>query len=73
MFLHRLPKRCDASYCFRIVCGQAAEHTDPPHALGLLRTTTDRPYDRDTAEERQKLSPSHCLPEAQDRAFPSLI
>ena len=38
-----LQERCEAGLRFRIVRGLAHEHTDAPHALGLLRARGERP------------------------------
>src|SRR5262249_60721041 len=37
------------------------QHTDAPHALGLLRPRRERPRYR-TAEQRHELTSLHCLP-----------
>src|SRR5215472_17589388 len=60
LFLHPLPECRHASYHFRIVCGQAAEHADPPHALALLRTCRERPRGC-AAEQRDEVAPFHSI------------
>src|SRR6516164_2057502 len=60
LFLHRLPECRHASYHFRIVCGKAAEHADPPHAVALLRARREWPCGRRRAEQRDELAPLHA-------------
>jgi hypothetical protein len=45
-----LPECREASLCFRIVLGEAHQHTDPPHSLGLLSARRDRPRGNRAAE-----------------------
>src|SRR5262249_33660631 len=45
----------------RILRGRVHQHTDPPHALGLLRTRRERPSSRRAAEERDELAALHSI------------
>jgi hypothetical protein len=40
-------------------CGGA--HTDPPHALALLRTRRERPRDRCATEQRDEIAALHSI------------
>ena len=40
-----------------VTFGEYRQHTDPPHALGLLRARRVRPTHRRTAEERDEIAP----------------
>jgi hypothetical protein len=53
-----LRERSDSSRCLRIVCGYIHQHTNAPHAFGLLRPRRERPRSR-TANERHELAPFH--------------
>jgi hypothetical protein len=51
-----LPKSCEARLCFRVVLGEAYQHTNPPHAIRLLCTRRERPCRR-TPKQRDELAP----------------
>jgi hypothetical protein len=54
---------------FWIVRGQTLEHADKPHPFGLLRLRGQWPSGCcSTAKKSDELTPSHCPPEAQDKA-----
>jgi len=55
--LQRLSERHEAGLVCLIVRG-TYEHTDTPHAVGLLRPCQMRPCSR-TTEKRDELAPSH--------------
>ena len=57
--LQPLQERREAGLSFRIVRGQAHEHADAPHPLGLLRARRERPRGRRAAEKRDELAPPH--------------
>jgi hypothetical protein len=44
------------------------QHADPPYPIGLLRPRSERPRNRRTAENREKIAPSHVRPKAQETA-----
>jgi hypothetical protein len=44
---------------FRIICGGVHMHADALDPLGLLRTRRERPGDRCSAENGNKLPPTH--------------
>jgi hypothetical protein len=57
--LHSLEERRDPVRYLGIVRGGAAhEHTDPPHAVGLLRARRQRPRYRRAAKRDNEFSPS---------------
>jgi hypothetical protein len=47
-----LPESRQSRFCVRIVLGEAHQHTDALHLLGLLRARRERPCDRRAAEQR---------------------
>src|SRR5262249_13628562 len=53
-------ERRHAGLSFRIVRSEVHEHTDAPHAPGLLRPRGGRPRRR-AAEQRDELAPSHSI------------
>src|SRR5262249_33717005 len=59
-FLQPLQKRRKARLPFRIVRGAIHEHTDAPHALGLLRPRRERPCGR-AAEQRDERAAIHSM------------
>src|SRR5262249_47501124 len=60
-FLQPLQECREASLALRIVCRQAHEHADAPHALPLLRARRGRPSCSRAAEERDELAPLHSI------------
>jgi hypothetical protein len=48
------------------------QETDGGKLPGLLRTGCERPRCCRSADKRNEIAPSHCLPKAQDRAFSTL-
>src|SRR5262249_17024105 len=50
----------EASLCFRIVLGEAHQHCDPPHAVGLLCARRERPRCR-AADQRDELASLHSI------------
>src|SRR5262249_5026704 len=57
--LEPLPECREAGPHFRIVLGEARQHADPPHPLGLLRARRQRPRNRRAAEQRYELATLH--------------
>src|SRR5262249_44634720 len=51
----------EARLSLLIIRGQAHEHTDPPHALALLRACRERPRGSRAAEQRDELAASHSI------------
>jgi hypothetical protein len=63
-----LPKSGDTSLSFWIALSIRHQHTDPPHALGLLRSRRKRPRNRRAAEKRDELAPSHVALQSSGQA-----
>src|SRR5262245_7233904 len=57
--LQSLPKGDNTSLCFGIILGVGREHTDPAHALALLRARRERPCDCRTAKKGYELASPH--------------
>jgi hypothetical protein len=53
-----LPEGRNASLSYGIIRTRAHEHTEPPHAFGLLRARNERNCGG-TANKRDKFAPSH--------------
>jgi hypothetical protein len=63
-FLQALPEGRNASLSYRIIRTRAHEHTEPPHAFGLLRARNEWNCGG-TANKRDKFAPSHRRPDGQ--------
>ena len=63
-FLQALPEGRNASLSYRIIRTRAQEHTEPPHAFGLLRARNEWNCGG-TANKRDKFAPSHRRPDGQ--------
>src|SRR5262249_16150716 len=59
--LQRVNEGFDTSLCFRVVGCKRRQHTNPPHALGLLRARRERPCRRRAAEQCHELAPLHSI------------
>jgi hypothetical protein len=59
-----LPEGRNASLSYRIIRTRAHEHTEPPHAFGLLRARNEWNCGG-TANKRDKFAPSHRRPDGQ--------
>ena len=59
--LQTLHERRQPARCFRIVRGQAHQHGDATHPLGLLRMRSERPCSRRAAEQRDERAPLHSI------------
>jgi hypothetical protein len=56
-----LPECRKASLCLRIVLGEAHQHADPPHSVGLLCARRERPRCGSAAEQRDELAAFHSI------------
>src|SRR5262245_65126546 len=54
-------ERRHAGLSFRIVRSEVHEHTDSPHAPGLLRADAERPRRCRGAEQQYELAPPHSI------------
>jgi hypothetical protein len=66
--LQRVEERCDASLTFAIGLRVEDQHTDPSHAVGLLRPRRERPGDSATAQKGDELA-SCCVQHGEFLAY----
>jgi hypothetical protein len=59
---HTQSERLEAGIRFRIIFGNAQQHAHAPHALGLLRSRSQRPRSCRAAEKADELAPLHVFP-----------
>src|SRR6185369_681570 len=68
-----LPKSYEARLCFRIVLGEAYQHTNTPHAFSQLRAGCTRPRGRAAEQSDElasfQLSKLHSLPPSQGQSL----
>src|SRR5262245_31614011 len=60
-FLKSLSEHRNPCLYYRVAFGKRYQYADAPHALGLLRTRSERPSCRRAAEKRDELSPLHSI------------
>jgi hypothetical protein len=61
-----LQKRSEPRLKFRIIGCRSQDHSDPPHALGLLRVKPKRPNSRRTRDDSNEIPPPHINPRIED-------
>src|SRR5262245_37560318 len=69
-FLKALLKDSDPLANIGIALGDGHQHADSPHPLALLSLRRERP--RCTADQREELATSHCLPRGSGQGIENL-
>ena len=69
-FLQALPESRKASLSFPIVCSRTHKHANTAHAFARLCGRNERHHSR-TADERDELASSHCVPSGQRQGIVS--